>query len=69
MDGKGDVVSGWYNKLQPAIASIIPRGVLTEQHRKMAAPGTVRSLCTPTVEVDICQRMPCGRALPIVDRS
>ena len=40
MDGKGDVVSGWYNKLQSAIANVTPAGVLAERHRKMAAPGT-----------------------------
>ncbi|QJP12982.1 SDR family NAD(P)-dependent oxidoreductase [Starkeya sp. ORNL1] len=38
--GEGDVVSGWKNKLQSAIANITPAGVLAEQHRKMAAPGT-----------------------------
>ena len=40
MRGDGDVVSGWQNKLQSAIANITPAGVLAEQHRKMAAPGT-----------------------------
>lgn len=35
MRGDGDVVSGWKNKLQTAVA-----GVLAEQHRKMAEPGT-----------------------------
>ena len=40
MRGEGDVVSGWQNKLQSAIANITPAGVLAEQHRKMAAPGT-----------------------------
>lgn len=33
MDGKGDVVSGWYNKLQSAIANVTPAGMLAEQHR------------------------------------
>jgi short chain dehydrogenase len=36
MRGDGDVVSGWKNKLQSAIANITPAGVLAEQHRKMA---------------------------------
>jgi short-subunit dehydrogenase len=40
MDGEGDVVSGWHNKLQSAIALIMPSGMVAEQHRKMAAPGT-----------------------------
>lgn len=40
MRGDGDVVSGWQNKLQSAIANITPAGALAEQHRKMAAPGT-----------------------------
>jgi short-subunit dehydrogenase len=39
MRGDGDVVSGWQNKLQSAIASITPAGILAEQHRKMAEPG------------------------------
>jgi short-subunit dehydrogenase len=40
MRGDGDVVSGWQNKLQSAIANITPAGVLAEQHRKMAEPGS-----------------------------
>jgi short-subunit dehydrogenase len=40
MSGEGDVVSGWKNKLQAAMADITPPGVLAEQHRKVAAPGT-----------------------------
>jgi short-subunit dehydrogenase len=40
MDGKGDVVSGWQNKLQSAIANVLPAGLLAEQHRKMAEPGS-----------------------------
>ena len=35
----GDVVSGWKNKLQSAIANVTPAGVLAEQHRRMAEPG------------------------------
>jgi short-subunit dehydrogenase len=42
MRGDGDVVSGWKNKLQSAIANITPAGVLAEQHRKMAEPGSGR---------------------------
>ncbi len=40
MKGEGDVVTGWHNKLQTAIASITPAGMLAEQHRKMAQPGS-----------------------------
>ena len=40
MDGEGDVVSGWKNKLQAAVANITPASILAEQHRKMAEPGT-----------------------------
>ena len=40
MNGEGDVVSGWHNKLQSAIANVTPASVLAEQHRKKAAPGS-----------------------------
>ncbi len=40
MRGDGDVVSGWKNKLQSAIANVTPAGMLAEQHRGMAAPGS-----------------------------
>jgi short-subunit dehydrogenase len=39
-NGEGDVVSGWHNKLQSAIANITPASILAEQHRKKAAPGS-----------------------------
>jgi uncharacterized protein len=42
MNGSGDVVTGWKNKLQSAIANVTPAGVLAEQHRKMAEPGSGR---------------------------
>ncbi len=42
MRGDGDVVSGWQNKLQTAIASVTPAGVLAEMHRRMAEPGTAK---------------------------
>jgi short-subunit dehydrogenase len=42
MNGDGDVVSGWQNKLQAAIASVMPAGFVAEQHRKMAEPGSAR---------------------------
>jgi uncharacterized protein len=40
MRGDGDVVSGWKNKLQSTIANVTPAGVLAEQHRKLAEPGS-----------------------------
>ena len=43
MRGDGDVVSGWMNKLQTAIASVTPAGILAEQHRKKAQPGSRQS--------------------------
>ena len=42
MKGEGDVVSGWKNKLQSAIANVTPAGMLAEKHRKMAEPGSAR---------------------------
>jgi uncharacterized protein len=42
MDGDGDVVAGMKNKLQSALATVTPSGVLAEQHRKMAEPGTAK---------------------------
>ena len=43
MNGEGDVVSGWHNKLQSAIANVTPASILAEQHRKKAAPGSAPS--------------------------
>jgi uncharacterized protein len=43
LKGEGDVVSGWKNKIQSAVANITPAPVLAEQHRKMAEPGTAKS--------------------------
>ncbi len=40
MRGDGDVVSGWKNKIMSAVATVTPSGVLAEQHRKMAEPGS-----------------------------
>jgi uncharacterized protein len=39
MDGEGDVVSGWKNRLQAVVANVIPAEMLAEQHRNMAEPG------------------------------
>jgi len=40
MADEGHVVSGFKNKLQAAMAHIVPDTVLAGQHRKMAEPGT-----------------------------
>lgn len=40
MSGDGDVVSGWYNKVQSAIANITPASLLADQHRRLAEPGS-----------------------------
>ena len=40
MNGDGDVVAGWKNKLLAAAALITPSDVLAERHRKMAEPGS-----------------------------
>jgi short-subunit dehydrogenase len=42
MRGEGDIVSGWKNKLQSALANVMPSGMLADQHRKMAQPGSAR---------------------------
>jgi short-subunit dehydrogenase len=43
MRGEGDVVSGWKNKLQSAVASVTPSGALAEMHRRKAEPGVDKS--------------------------
>jgi short-subunit dehydrogenase len=40
MRGDGDVVSGWKNKIESAVANVTPAGVLAERHRKMTEPGS-----------------------------
>jgi len=42
MKGEGDVVTGWRNKLQTAIASVTPAGILAEMHRGQAEPGSAK---------------------------
>jgi len=43
MRGDGDVVSGWKNKVQTTVANVMPAGMLAEQHRRMAEPGSGKS--------------------------
>lgn len=40
MNGEGDVVSGWKNKIQTTIANVTPSGILAEMHRRQAEPGS-----------------------------
>jgi short-subunit dehydrogenase len=42
MEGKGDVVTGLKNKLATMAAAVTPSGMLAEQHRKMAEPGSAK---------------------------
>lgn len=39
MAGETDVVSGWKNKLQAALANVTPSDLLAEVHRRMSEPG------------------------------
>ncbi len=39
MNGESDVVAGLKNKLQVAMAGVLPKEALAEQHRKLAQPG------------------------------
>ncbi len=40
MQGEGDVIAGFKNKVQAALATVTPASVLAEQHRKKAQPGS-----------------------------
>jgi len=40
MNGEGDVVSGFKNKVMTTVASVTPSGVLAAQHGKKAKPGS-----------------------------
>lgn len=43
MKGDGQVITGWQNKLQAAIAHITPSDRLAEIHRSKAQPGTAKA--------------------------
>ena len=43
MKGEGDVVSGFKNKVMSTVATVTPSGVLAEQHKKKAKPGSANS--------------------------
>jgi short-subunit dehydrogenase len=40
MAGRGDIVTGWHNKIMSAFANIVPASILAERHRKMAEPSS-----------------------------
>lgn len=40
MRGDGDVVAGWQNKIQAAIAHVMPAGALAKMHERLTKPGT-----------------------------
>ena len=40
MNGEGDVVTGWKNKLMTTMATVTPSGMLAEKHRRQAEPGS-----------------------------
>jgi short-subunit dehydrogenase len=40
LDGKGEVITGWQNKMRVAMALITPAGQLAKTHTREAAPGT-----------------------------
>jgi len=42
MDGEGNVVAGAKNKIQAAVAHVMPAEMLAKQHTKMAAPRSAR---------------------------
>ena len=40
LQGDGDVVTGWQNKLQTTLANVTPSELLAGRHRKIAEPGS-----------------------------
>jgi uncharacterized protein len=46
MAGQGDVVSGVKNKVMTSLASVTPSGIVAEQHRRMAEPGSDKNAKT-----------------------
>ena len=42
MAGEGQVITGWKNKMQAAMAHVMPAEQLAKQHAKEAAPGTAK---------------------------
>jgi short-subunit dehydrogenase len=42
LNGEGQVITGWKNKMQAAMSHVMPAERLAKQHTKEAAPGTVQ---------------------------
>ena len=42
LNGDGQVITGWKNKMQAAMSHVLPAGQLAKQHTKEAAPGTAQ---------------------------
>ena len=40
LEGRGEVITGWQNKMQVAMSLLMPAGQLAKTHSKQAAPGT-----------------------------
>lgn len=38
--GEGDVIAGWKNKLEVAVANVVPAEMLAEHHKQLAQPGS-----------------------------
>jgi short-subunit dehydrogenase len=43
MAGEGEIVTGWKNKIESAIANVTPAEVLAERTRKQYEPGSTSS--------------------------
>ncbi|HET8699020.1 MAG TPA: oxidoreductase, partial [Gammaproteobacteria bacterium] len=44
LNGEGEVVSGFSNKLRAVASGVMPSAALAEQHRKMAEPGSAQDV-------------------------
>jgi short-subunit dehydrogenase len=42
MEGEGQVITGWKNKMQAAMSHVMPAEQLAKQHSKETAPGTAK---------------------------
>ena len=69
MRGDGDVVTGWKNKLQTAIASVTPAGILAGQHAAQAAPGSARVEAARAGRRHRPRLDPARRPLPVQHRA
>ncbi|MEJ0063350.1 MAG: SDR family NAD(P)-dependent oxidoreductase [Alphaproteobacteria bacterium] len=42
MNGEGEVISGWQNKMRAAMGSVLPADITAEMHRASTEPGSAR---------------------------